>query len=362
MIYPSEKIGSLSRMTLKKTRGCSMRAFKVFFAVCIVLIAGGCQRVQNGGSPTLYNDSAQNTLQREILLNIVRLRYSEPPFFVVHHTVADHRNVLSKFSHFVKSAVTGAATVPTGIETYTELSQFHFSKQFMTPVEPEVIEKLVNHGWGVGQVFRIIVKRLGSHVNVESRSGPIPRFAPQFKDFLTLANLLQEAHLQRQVEVKASTREKEGEEGEAKVALAREKILQLSLPPSTDETDRLADFLKITKKKRTFYQFNLAHNVEAGIYTRSLLECLQYLSLGVQVPPKDIESQALIITRDNEGTPFDWAQVVGDLITIRWSKSHPGNAFIAVNHHGYWFYIDEMDLESKKTFSLLQCLFLHQVS
>ncbi len=324
--------------------------FKVFLVMCMLLAASSCERMQSDENHALYNDSAQTTLHREILLNIVRLRYSEPPFFVVHNTVVDHRSALSKFSHFVKTAVTGATKIPTGIETYPELSRFNFSQQFMTPIEPQV------------QVFRILVKRLGNHINVESRSGPIPRFAPQFRDFLTLAGLLQEAHIQRQVEVKASLKEKEVPEGETKPAAVYEKVLQLSLPPSTEETDRLADFLKITKKKRTPYQFTLVHNVESGIYTRSLLECLQYLSFGVQVPPKDLESQALIITADEEGAPFDWAQVVGDLITIRWSKSYPESAFVAVNHHGYWFYIDEADLESKRTFSLLEYVFLHQVS
>ncbi|WP_148259016.1 hypothetical protein [Simkania negevensis] len=339
-----------------------MRTFKIFLMICMLLIASSCERGQNGEHPTLYNDSAQNTLHRELLLNIVRLRYSEPPFFVVHNTVVDHRSALSKFSHFVKSAVNGATKIPTGVETYPELSRFNFSQQFMAPIEVEVIEKLINHGWGVGQVFRILVKRLGSHINVESRSGPIPRFAPKFKDFLTLAGLLQEAHIQRQVEVKALLKEKETAEGESKSTAIYEKVLQLTLPPSTEETDRLADFLKITKKKRTPYQFTLVHNVESGIYTRSLLECLQYLSLGVQIPPKDLELQALIVTADEEGVPFDWTQVVGDLITIRWSKSYPENAFVAVSHHGYWFYLDEADLESKRTFSLLQYIFLHQVS
>ena len=137
--------------------------------------------------------------------------------------------------------------------------------------------------------------------------------------------------------------------------------MQLSLPPSTEETDQLADFLKIAKKKRTPYQFNLTHNTGSGIYIRSLLECLQYLSLGVQIPPEDLKMQILKTTTDEEGNAFNWSQVLGDLISIQFSKSYPKNAFVAVNHHGYWFYIDEVDLESKQTFSMIQYLFLHQV-
>ena len=164
--------------------------------------------MHTGKHHALYNESAQNTLHKQILLNIVRLRYSEPPYFVSHNTVADHRSTFNKLSHFIQSTVAGASKQSSGIETYPEWNRLNFSKQFMTSLEPEIIEKLINHGWGIERVFRILVKRLGSHINVESRSGPIPHSTPEFEDFRTLARLLQEAHLQNKLKSKPRQKKK----------------------------------------------------------------------------------------------------------------------------------------------------------
>ncbi|MCH7685105.1 MAG: hypothetical protein IH899_00230 [Planctomycetes bacterium] len=55
--------------------------------------------------------------------------------------------------------------------------------------------------------------------------------------------------------------------------------------------------------------------------------------------------------------PFDWGEMTGDLFSVRVQRFRPHHAAVAVQHRGYWFYVDETDLDSKSTFNLLLELF-----
>ena len=95
---------------------------------------------------------------------------------------------------------------------------------------------------------------------------------------------------------------------------------------------------------------------QIGIQTRSLMGVLFYLSQAVEVPAADRERGLVTITRDAAGEVFDWQNVTGDLLRIRFSSTRPASASVAVNHRGHWFYIDDTDLNSKSTFLLLSAI------
>ena len=46
-----------------------------------------------------------------------------------------------------------------------------------------------------------------------------------------------------------------------------------------------------------------------------------------------------------------------DLFTIHYCKKQPAHAAVAIQHQGYWFYIDERDRASLSTYALLVELF-----
>jgi len=66
------------------------------------------------------------------------------------------------------------------------------------------------------------------------------------------------------------------------------------------------------------------------------------------------------ITKDEAGNPFDWEKVLGDSLQIRSGSSRPTESAVAVYYRGNWFYIDDSDLESKATLSLLSQVFALQ--
>ena len=93
------------------------------------------------------------------------------------------------------------------------------------------------------------------------------------------------------------------------------------------------------------------------IETRSLLGVMYYLSQGIDIPQDHVAEGRVTLTRDTMGNVFDWKKLTGDLMQIHSSENRPGSAAIAIRHRGRWFYIDDTDLSSKSTFSLLAQIF-----
>ena len=80
---------------------------------------------------------------------------------------------------------------------------------------------------------------------------------------------------------------------------------------------------------------------------------MYFLSQSVQVPEKDVLAGRVTVTTDDSGQPFDWQRVTEGVLTIKSSAEPPDNASVAINYRDSWFYIDDSDLDSKSTFSLL---------
>lgn len=107
-----------------------------------------------------------------------------------------------------------------------------------------------------------------------------------------------------------------------------------------------------------FNQTRRATTISAD--TRSLVGVLYYLSHAVEPPREHVEAGLVTVTRGPSGEPFDWSDMLGDLIRIRSSRSEPENAAVAVRHRGWWFFIADDDETSKSTLTLLAQLFALQ--
>ena len=90
---------------------------------------------------------------------------------------------------------------------------------------------------------------------------------------------------------------------------------------------------------------------------RSLLGVLYFLSKSVEPPAPHLQAGLIKVTKNDDGQPFDWSKVTGKVMTIHSQEGRPENAYVAVEHRGWWFYIADDDQNSKATFSLLNILF-----
>jgi len=95
---------------------------------------------------------------------------------------------------------------------------------------------------------------------------------------------------------------------------------------------------------------NPANNVVI-VRTRSIYGIMSYLSHAIQIPESDVNITQHIV--DKNGKPIDWNRLMQGLMVIYSSDSEPEHAFVKTYVHGHWFYIQESDIASKSTFSLI---------
>lgn len=327
-----------------------------------LLLTSGCAKL---GPTTLksersnYNLAVQKTNDEQLLLNLARLKYRDTPFFMEVSSVASQftlsttANASASLQEGVKGLFglggsVGMTEKPT--VTYSPLQGDQFIQRVLSPLPLETITLLYHSGWSVERIFRLCFQRMNNLKNAPGASGPTPQKAPQFKEFIEATKYLRE--LQSADALNLFFQKKNG---------VPNIIVQIAEDGKNSEpANKLAKALNVEPGiDKYVITFSPKQNEsdQIRVVTRSLLGILFYLSQAVEAPEKDIRDGKVTQTLKQNGEAFNWRELTGEILRIR-SKSHrPDNATLMVYYRGTWFYIDDSDLKSKSTFSLLSQIF-----
>lgn len=336
----------------------------VVVMLCLVACAAGCSRIGPHGLSVgrgHYNAAIQGTNSEQLLMNLVRLRYREAPFFL------EVASVSQAFDAQVGSSTAGTfprrspntwvlglsgsiADKPT--VTYTPLQGERFVRELLTPIEFEKIALLVNSGWSVSRTFRLTLQELNGLKNAPSASGPTPLHEPTYAEFRRAVDLLRALEVDGQLQIAYF----ETEQG-ARLALTFTDAARAS-----DNGRELYRLLSLDVSRSTFYLGPEAGPEHITVIPRPLVASLFYLSQAVSVPAGHAEKGYVTVTRRGDGSEFDWQEVTGNLMQVRVVSSRRAmqEPAVAVPYRGQWYYIADDDLESKSTFLLLQQMFALQ--
>lgn len=346
-----------------------MRLLRIFTLLIASVIISGCHvssrtAVGGGGGSIAYNETLQKTTNEQMLLNLVRLRYVDFPFFLDVNAITTQFSIGTKlkptipvpgFSERNPGKLEGEwSWLNTPTISYTPMQGQTFALQLFRPIDLLLIQQLIYAGWDIDRVFRLCIQSIDDIPNAPTASGPMPDYEPKYKNFLKLSKLLR--YFQRRSELQVSVKLSENTE-----TVFKGQALKIFFPMEGEQSKLLYDMLRGLNKEENFYSyqvgvgFNKARNI--GIMPRSLMATMYYLSLGVQIPKGCKEQQCVAYAVGEEGKSFDWKELVGDLLTVNNSTTKPKNAFVSVKYRGHWFYIHEHDLQSKRTFVLLLQLY-----
>ncbi|MBL67604.1 MAG: hypothetical protein CMO74_03990 [Verrucomicrobiales bacterium] len=342
---------------------------KVFLSLAAVLLGVGCHSFgpsEVGRTHPLYNEVISRSLNEQFLLNLVRLRYRDNPYFLEVGNVAVNTSLESELSASVKLVNGGSdTTTPSGSVTYkqnptvsyTPLRGNQFLKQMLSPVPLEALLTLTQSGWSVQRVMSTCVERANDLDNAANASGPTPVKPPRYEKFATMADILRELQMADAMELGAAPAPAGGQNGARSHNLVlrfkggaeladrfRELCLLLDVPEDSTELVLTSDFLN-----------KPANGV--AVRTRSMMGIMFYLSHNIAVPGAHEKKGLVTVTQEDGGDRFDWAKVTGRLFAVHSASSRPADAFLAVPYRGSWFYLRANDLESKSTFMLLNQLF-----
>lgn len=377
----------------------------------------GPRALQNSRRP--YNEVIQRTSAEQLLLNLVRLKYREAPLFLEVGSVSaqfvfdESGSISGTINENIPfqpinpnvlglSGKIGYQERPT--ITYAPLQGEDFVNRLLSPASLETVLLLVRSGWRIDRVLKLTVQGLNGLDNASGASGPTPSRAPEYEEFARLTDamlalqrkgLLELGAVSREVDLsdpipstavdgqdlvsaaQAGYRFAASDGGAGYVLKGSKTALVWRVPTGDDaaeEVGRIRDLLKLAPGQGS-YDLRLAAagkgqadltagggggNKEIGVATRSLIGTLFYLSQAVEAPDAHRDAGLVTITRDADNNVFDWSRVTGELFSVRCRAAPPSNAAVAVRYRGYWYYIDEADLDSKSTFALLGQLFALQ--
>lgn len=320
-----------------------------------------------------FNEAGAESAKEQILLNIVRLRYGEPMYFVDIGSMLSHYSIgaSGEFSQYKSQLhvwnnpalravynmrgepVPGSYTWNANLNytdsptiSYTPLTGEEFANRVMSPIPPSTILFLSQSGWGIDRLLACCVQRINDLTNTPIREAEQVKPAGSER-FERLAALLRKAQDAGDLRF--------GVEGGAEGS-ATYLYLPKTAPSMEPEQREVRDLLDLPSESPLRVPMTQsAVRVEPNgiaIQTRSLLAVMHSLAQQVPVPSRHLRGDVVTTrpsTEDSMSSPT-W-------LHVKYSLVPQIGAFAQVSYQGYWFYIDQTDWSSKRTFTLLTYLF-----
>ncbi|PHS15758.1 MAG: hypothetical protein COA78_04765 [Blastopirellula sp.] len=297
---------------------------------------------------------------------------------------------------------------------YTPEQGQEFNQRLLSPIQNETLELLSSKGWRIDRLLMLVVHNINDVENATSAGGPTPTYKPVFEEFLYFTKRMRALQVaDHSLEVTHKTMIDAPIQvsdpiplklinGEAQLLAAekgyrfrvsedgtmatlwkneqksQEKVLRfanyaandfdvneictiLELDPSLKEFWLKSDIegqLLVPNNRRDPSNEELNQRDELIISMRSLKEVMYFLSQPIEVPRSHIEKGFVRETIDPAtGCPFDWQEIFHELFQVHSGKLPPLHAAVSIQYRGHWFYIDDADIDSKRTFNLLLELF-----
>jgi hypothetical protein len=353
-----------------------------FFILVLTFVLSGCQ--SSFGPDALhnthpaYNQVIVNTLNEQMLLNLVRLKYRDKAFFLKVGSVTASMSFGGNMGidGTAKFGATGSSIAPSmGIAyadkptiTYTPLQGEDFLKSVLSSISLEAVLVMTQSGWSIERIFGLCMERMNELYNAPRASGPTPEEEPEFRKFKRTLELFRVLQLHGDMEIGPDlSLDKKDPDLVMLFQLSKlnedviDEISMLLVNPDNKDLPTKAHPHRHPQSIRIKINTDFVNENpnELNVRTRSISSVMYYLSQNVKIPEQHIKEGLVTVTKtlDDQGV-FNWDETpAGAVFQVDFSEDYPEHAFIAIPYRDYWFYIADNDLESKSTFMLLTQLF-----
>jgi hypothetical protein len=340
------------------------RSVVVMVAVAMaVVLLSGCSGI---GPKTIprdrfnYSAAISESWQNQMLLNMVKLRYAETPVFVDVTSVisqyavegqvslgATFNNPLAGGSDTQTVGGTGKYTDRPTI-TYAPLVGEKFAKTLMTPIPPPALFFLIQAGWPVDFVFRSCIQSVNT---IQNRSGAQLLRGEADPEFYRVVSLLRDIQQSGAVGMRIEAGKGETE---ATVFTFREKNIDPAVESKISSVKRLLGLEPDRPEFRVIYGSAPRNSTELAVLSRSIIEIIVEMASYIDIPEEHVAEGRSYPTLVGQ---MDVSKEFGPLIEIHSQADPPQDGYVSVKHRGYYFWIDDRDLRSKRMFSFIMLLF-----
>ena len=336
-----------------------MKRTGILVSILIFLTLTGCTNL--GGSAIIhdrfdYSVAISESWKSQMLLNIVKIRYSDTPVFMdvtsvinlvgVQNTI----NLAAGWSFPPPGASTQAiggtttwAERPT--ITYAPLTGEKFTRSLLTPIPPYALLTLVQAGWPVGRLFGLCVKSINDMDNQSSAPGFARSEDHEFRQLLGLLEQIQKSG------VVATRIERKDKQDTAIIVLRRKADRETE--QKVLEARRILGLKPETSEFKVIYGAAPRQEGEIAVLTRSIMDIIIELCSQIDVPAEHASEGRTYATTPEIG---EGKGQVPPLIRVHYSREKPTDSFVAINNRNYWFWIDDRDRQTKSIFTFLMIL------
>ena len=334
-----------------------MKRWQMIIAITLLFLSG-CTHM---GPKTVtrdrfdYNTAISNSWKEQTLLNIVKIRYIDMPLFVdvasivSGYTLQGTVNMASTWSSdravqgdFFTLGSSGTFTDRPTI-TYKPITGQEFNKSFMTPIPPKAILFLIQTGWPADLIYRITVDSVNG-MRGKISGGINARLGDP--DFFRLIGLMREIQKSGVVGMRII---KGKDNLDTTVMFFHKKNIPAEIKDARRELGSLLGLRPGLQEVKVGYGLIPKDDTEMAMLTRSMLQIMIELATQFNVPEEHLTEGRTIPSLTGDSDDY--------LIRINHSKEYPENGFVSIRYRDYWFYIDDRDLISKRTFAFLMILF-----
>jgi hypothetical protein len=331
----------------------------IFPLLAAMLLTSGCAGI---GPTTVTRDrfdyvtSISESWKRQMLLNLLKVRYSDAPVFMDVASVINAYELTGDVSLSGQVAKTGRgdqfASLGAGGRysdkptiTYQPLAGDKFTRSLMLPLPISGILFLIESGYPADLVLRVCVNSINDLQNSFGGPGRQQAGDPKFRKLITA---IRESQAMGGMGMRMRTTKDK-------------QTVVMFLRPSTDEAiaapvrkiRELLGLNELAPELNVVYGTYPENDTEIAILSRSVLQVLLDLASYIDVPEVDLAEGSVY---GLQRTP-EQERMFPPLITVRCGPSAPGNAHVSVKYRNQWFWIEDRDRQSKQMFNFLMFLF-----
>jgi len=221
--------------------------------------------------------------------------------------------------------------------TYVPLTGEKFLKGLLAPIDPKNIFFMMQSGYSADFLLALTVESLNGVRNRSVGGGVIHEADPEF---VRVLQLLREVQAAGAVGMRVEEDKSKGSTG---VLFFRRDDVPAEVAAKAAEVRRLLKLSPDQPRFNLIYSPARGADNELAVNSRSMLQIMGAFSTYMDVPEEHLKDHSAVPAFEHV-TPGAGQQVA----RIRSGKDKPATSFAAVNYRGYWYWIDDGDLMTKR--------------
>lgn len=337
----------------------------ILFSSLAALCFLGCKHIGPGTiieDRVAYDDAIATSWKEQTLLNIVKLRYFDTPFFVdvaqivsgyslgeqVTPTVGFTQSFFPRATfgdRLIGSLAYQHAYIDRPTVSYAPQTRPDFIRNMTLPLPPTAVLYLMQAGYPIDLVFELTLDAINGIPGRAIVGGEVRPASPEFQRIVQILRKAQASgNVGMRIEVAKDKRE-------SLVMFFRSPDIDPELAGELDEARALLKIDPAQSQVRVVFGATRGGPNEITMATRSLYRVLGALAASVRVPDCHLkEGRAPALGGDAAEDRPRFPVLSGC------KKPSNCDCFTATCYRGCWFWIDDRDVESKRTMAYLMVL------